>query len=467
MTFNLTELQLSQKYEFNVNVGVGNNKFAGWLALSPERITLKIMGERNDERDCPLNFTDDVDELVCEDLNKTFILRDLKFISGQSRLLRFPPKPIGYFEKTYHVGYVMFCPSGIPHNDAFVSISIHSKTVCEWIGNTITQENIIMSHHKGERIIDDPSKLAEFVVDIKGLGHLAVLYDLSIYSSSPDFKSGIFFPPYLSICFRNEIKAQDVKRLYDKIYNLFTFLTGDELLVDKIKVGAGFNNAASLYYPSGLFPKRKEHSCIFYPLGKDLRYDSLKLPPMPLDVFSKYFHLNNTDSEYWVKYLKYKRMENVEERFLGYFRILEALCHKQKNYLDDKLLSELITRVKPYLIKKFKDIKNVNSFLKGLPHYNNSKYNTAKCIQDFFSLIPAESTKCWKFMKKDIDSICKLRNDITHANDYYVNETEIYKTATLIEILIIFSLCSKIGIALDITAKLIHRLNGYFLIDKN
>ena len=114
--------------------------------------------------------------------------------------------------------------------------------------------------------------------------------------------------------------------------------------------------------------------------------------------------------------------------------------------------------------KKFNDSKNVKSFLNGIPSYNKSKYNTEKCIQDFFELLPNELSKNWKFTKRDIGDICKLRNDITHANDYYISEIEIEEKTKFLEVLLVLKLCTKIGLSLDIASKFIHFINGYFYI---
>lgn len=465
MTFDLKELQLNKSYEFDLVVEDGNNRFAGKLNLTPEKITLKIMGEDNEQRHCSIGFSD-LDKLTCTTLNCTFIINDLKIIRSQSRTLCRHPKFIGYFEYVFDVGYVMFCPSRISNGDRFKWFSIHSETISKWIGNTNIQENIIKSYHKKEPP-KELSKLTEFFVALNGVSSIGVTYNWSIHSSSPDFKSGILFPPSLFMTFNSELGVKEIKHQYDKTYNLFSFLTGGELLIDKIDIGYSdypFDNTGSLYYPTQIVKKRSPHNCIFYPLGKDLRFNSLGLPSMPLDIFSQYFTLSEKDSEYWKKYLRYKRMENVEERFLGFFRILETLCFKKKDYLDSKLLSDLSERIKPYLIKRFKDKKNVTSFISGLARYNSSKYNTEKRIQDFFIQIPTDISKNWKFQKKDIGDICKLRNDITHANDYYVNEFDIESKTKFIEILLIFSLFSKIGIDLMITSKLIDRLNEYHVV---
>ncbi len=468
MTIDLENLELNKSYKFDVVVEDGKNSFAGKLNLTPEKCTITIMGEQNEERNCTIGWYN-TDKLVCNDLNKKFLLYDLKCNSGRSSAISRYPKPIGYFEITFEVGFVIFFSSNISNYNSFRSICIHSKTICDWIGNTEKQEEIIRSYQRKEPIFNDLDKLIEFTVDVSGLGRLRVSYNLSIFSLTPEFKSGISFPPSLNIVFTKGNNAKEIKHTYDRIYNLFAFLTGDELSISRIDIGytySNYSNTGSLYYPSRTVGKKFSHNYIFYPLGKNIKYDSIGLPPMPLETINNYFSLSDLDVEYWGKYLKYKRMENVEERFLGFFRILEALCSKKKAYLDEDLLADLCRRIKPYLIKKFKDRSNVKSFIKGLPRHNRSKYNTEKCIQDFFELIPKELSYAWKFGKKDIGNICKLRNDITHANNYYVSESEIEEKTKFIETLLILSLCLKIGLSLDITAKFIYRINEYQLITK-
>ncbi len=461
MRFDLKKLELSKSYNFNVNVEDGKNHFAGKLILNPQKITITVMGEQTEGRKCLID-TKKIDKIVCRDLNRKFYLYDLKFLKGRSSVIG---KKIVYFENTLEVGFILYFQSGGYDDTSFEILSINSETVANWTGNTEKQEEILRSYHKKEKPDEYREKLTEFTIDITNLGKLFVKYELSTYYSYPDFKSGIIFPPSLNISFFNRLNATEVKYIFDNLLNLFIFLTGDELIIEDIKVGHfGSSNNGSLYYPSQTARKRLPHSPILFPLGHNLKFDQLNLPSLPLDIFKQYFELPDTDIGYFGKYIKYRRMSNVEERFLGFFRLLENLCFKQKVYLNDKLLNELINRVKPYLTKKFNDSKNVKSFLDGISRYNKSKYNTEKCIQDFFELLPNELSKTWKFTKRDIGDICKLRNDITHANDYYISEIEIEEKTRFLEVLLILKLCTKLGLSLDKASKFIHFINGYFHI---
>jgi hypothetical protein len=469
MSFDLKALKLAETYDFTVTVSDGTNSFAAKLYLSPEIITITIMGEENEERNCRLGW-DSVESLICHDLNKTFFLHDLSFIKGHDTHVSYQPKHIGFFEKVFEVGYVIFSPSHIYEGDLVASISIHSNKISEWVGNTNKQEEIIKSYNNKERIFDDPDKLNEFSTQLEGIGILGVGYNLSMHSSSPDFSAGIKFPPSLIIGFISPQLTNEIKSSFLKLYALLAFFIGNDFLIEQIDVffsSGTFGNEGGLYYPSASIKPKYNQSYPLFPLGKDVRLDSLGLPSLPISSFNNYYSLSEVLCGYFLKYLKYKRMENPEERFLGYFRILESLCISKKNYLDEELLGVVCKRAKSYLIKRFDDNKNVTSFLKGIPRYNNSKYNTEKCIQDFYLRIPKTISAKWTVEKRDIGSICKLRNDITHANDYNINTSQIEEKAKFIEVLLVYSLFEKLGIELSVAAEILHRISGYHLITKN
>jgi hypothetical protein len=200
---------------------------------------------------------------------------------------------------------------------------------------------------------------------------------------------------------------------------------------------------------------------ILFPLGDHLVNYQPNYPAFPINSFKEFYALEKKEVGYWEKYIKYRRMTNIEEIFLGYFRLLESLCYQKKAYLNGDLLKEISKKAEPYLIKKFKDKKNVKSFLNGLSRYNNSKYNTEKNIRYFLIKAPKELSSTWKFTKKDIGAICKLCNDITHANDYYVEKGEVENKAKFIEVLLLLRLFLMVGIPMEISSKIINRVDGY------
>jgi hypothetical protein len=78
--------------------------------------------------------------------------------------------------------------------------------------------------------------------------------------------------------------------------------------------------------------------------------------------------------------------------------------------------------------------------------------------------IPPHLSSKWTYQKKDIDRVCKLRNDISHANDYDVGEAEIEKMAKFCEVLLVVSLMLKLHVEMDAAIAVIDRLDGYSML---
>lgn len=52
--------------------------------------------------------------------------------------------------------------------------------------------------------------------------------------------------------------------------------------------------------------------------------------------------------------------------------------------MSDEKPNNLISRSKEYLYSVFNDKKNVDGLIKGIIRANGCKYNTEKCISDFY-----------------------------------------------------------------------------------
>lgn len=471
MTNDFKELLLNEKYNFEVTIETEQGTFAGDLVLTPEKIALKIMGENSGGRRYH-NFQD-AKQIICKGRNCTFVLMGLMFVRGGWRLIDPNPSSISYFESNFEVDNLIYCPQYLSNETSFTRFEIYSKTIMEWIGNTQKQSDIIHKYNNDKStFFKDNDFLEEFFLKIENLGAIGVLYRAVMHHSLTDFRAGILFPPTFYVSFESGKPQEETVSIYKQVYNLLSFITGDELEVEKVilayeKTGLNISNVASMYYPSQKQPKRSRESCVLFPLGKNLKYEMQGLPELPLEIFQTYFKFDNIYKGYFEKYIRYRRMENVEERFLGYFRILETLCHVKKNYLDEKLLKEIAKKAEPYLIKKFADTKSVKSFIKSLPKHNANKYNTDKCFQDFYeSLNFEECKKMWKYDKSEFVNICKLRNDMIHANNIDLLEEKIEEYAKFIEILLVVALFKKLDITDDVLENIIHRCKHYFLIMK-
>lgn len=453
----IKDLELNEEYIFDVNVHDGESRFAGRLELSPEKITLIVKGETTEARKCSFGFSD-INEVWCDTYKNSYILKNLKALRARSGALE--PK-IGYFEYVYEADYLVCFTDRMHKEQQFCGFSVDFEEAKSWIAYTNTQEKILKHHEEKTLFNNEDFDPTQFLTPLHNIGHITLVYNISTHYSASNYSSGLHFPPSLHLRLSEKKPLNHLKELYDKFYNFMSFIIGNDISVTRLKIFFDSTINASLYYPHTKYCRQRKSRYPLYPLGRDLRFDSFCYPEFDISSFDRFFSLKKKDSLKWNKYRKYRDMSSAEERFLGYFRLLESLVYKSKNYVDAETLSSLIEKFKPCLVKRFNDNRSVNSFLKGLPRYNGSKYNTEKCISDFYKTLPAEIREKWIFSMGDINSICKLRNDITHANDYYENDDELYKKSIFIETLLVFALYEKLGIPSDKVAPIIHRLDGH------
>ncbi len=161
----------------------------------------------------------------------------------------------------------------------------------------------------------DSSFFNEFNAEVLDVGNVGMHYQASIGYSPHEFNAGVQFPPLFYFYFNTPKSPRNAILLYDQIYNLMSFLLGGELDIEEVflSISSGFRKKASLYYPRKSIPERHEHSCILFPFGHNIRFDHLCLPALPMDVFSRYFNLDEKIIDYFEKYIRYRRMENIED----------------------------------------------------------------------------------------------------------------------------------------------------------
>lgn len=465
MAINPEKICLLEAHHFHVTVKDGKQRFAGKLTLSSERVTLMVTGEEYEERRCTLAGVD-IDSLICTNLNAKFLLLGLQCKSDMGSVIEHIPKSISYFEVHFEVENVVYFPKGMPSYPTFLGIELKFGALSNWLGNTHNQEKIIQEYASGARITEKPELFEEFTIQIEKEGDLGVHYSPTRYYSSPTFSAGIDFPPSLYCAFQEQKEPAQTIQFFSELRILFEFLVGGELDIEEVVFhyrSGPFIQKASLFYPNAKHHTSSHHSVVLYPLSRNLRFDTRKLPEFPITSFNSYFRLPEKERAYFHKYIKYRRVNSSEERFLGYFRILESLCRKTGNYIDSELLCKLTERSEPFLLKYFGDRKAVKAFLTRLPAFNNSKYNAEKCIGDFLKTVPPALSSMWVYQKSDLAKICQLRNDISHANDYQIPDDEIEKMCKFCEVLLVIALFLKLDVNMDSAVAVIGRMDGYHL----
>lgn len=460
------ELQLGESYEFRVTVKSKGAYFAGDLSLSPEECTLVVRGDVFEGRSSTLDWND-LDELQCESFEGTFDLLGLKRTAGSIRVLQRHPDLISHFEIRYAISRIIFRRLQSFDREEYVGFKIHSPSIARWIGITTTQHAIVMASEDNTLFAKNSPPKREFQVEVPDVGIVTVDYELRM-GQLQDFSIGLHYPPVLSVFFDTPRNASDVMTAIREMETLLWFLLGYPLVSDRIHLIT--QNGG--HWPTPLYvaghrqdTSDPERRYPFFPLGHNLSHDQLGLPPLPISVFPTYMGLPESDQAFIKKYLRYRQLDNPEERFLGFFRLLEKLCHQKEPFLRHDKLESLLTRATTFLIKYFDDPKNVRRIIKRMGHVNRSKLDAAGCIGRFMDALPATTRARWIYGATDLQAICKLRNDLTHANELEPDTSDIVTKAKFIETLLVIRLLLQIGVPVADAASISGRLWQHSLIE--
>jgi hypothetical protein len=462
-TMQIDQLLLNESYNFNVVVEDNKGeRFAGKLALSQRECTLVVVGEVTKDRHPDFSL-DGAKILVCSNGNATFILMNLKARAHFFGVLQRHPTSVNAFEMSYSIEYVIYSRSTISSSIKFAGIELQSSSLANWVGETTTQRQILSMFNSGTLFNGADQVPAEFEHSIPDVGTIAIGYAVSTYFSVMDLRTGFQFPPRMVFAF-NELKGvDDTFLLLHMLLDMLSFLLGHKVSVQAIALSTSLDRERfkpTLYF-SGAKTEKSEDSYAMFPLGHNNVRDDFGLPALPLESLNAYFNVNGQLPTYFKKYLRYRELENSEERFLGYFRLLEKLTFAQASYVDGERLAGLLDRAENFLTRYFKDRKGVTGLLKRIHRTNGSKLNAASCIREFMKLIPDELSGRWIFGSGDIDAICKHRNDLTHANEIEPNDQYIDVYAKFIEVLLVIALFNAIDMPPEFMVRVIPRMKGH------
>lgn len=444
-------LNLNQSYDFDVLVDDNGKKFSGKLLLTPDKCTLRVMGERTLSNNFFLSS-----ELKCSSFRQYFWLFDLNGISLSTRHI---DECLSFFECVFEVGFIVSSDSNFSSDSCIESLSIEAPMIKKWVGMTNIQDTLVKNFYSNKLSysIDDSSEVLQ---PIDEYGIFLVDYKLESYQSLRGFSSGIRFPPRLSIIFNPLIEMRNLKYEFNNFYELMSFFIGSDFEIEAIEFSMNknmFSEYSCVYFSQTNRTREREYP--LFPLGRNLIRNDLSLPELPLNSISQYFNLDKNNKASYSKYLRYKRMKSKEEQFLGYFRLLEKHTIKLGEFVTPDSLDGFLysnkDNIHENLIGKKKDISN---FVKRIKRINTSKYNTDKCITDFYKSLPENLRKKIALEKGDITKVCKLRNDITHANEYSICDNDLYKYTVAIDKLLYLVLLAVIGIQPRVTLALIDRI---------
>lgn len=290
--------------------------------------------------------------------------------------------------------------------------------------------------------------------------------------NSPEQKAGIEYPPFAYFAIEEPSNFFNAKKIVKDFFYIFYLILGYQIKLDKIIFDTdGINcleNKIDAYYYFPILSKQaekliKKSDYVLYPFGKNLRFDTSGLPDFPLDSLSIYFNLNDYKKDLFRKFNFYSNLPyNSEEKFLGLFRLVEKLTLIQKPYFADNIICEIFKIVKLKLIENNCNKKDIRNFISKCCKENVSKYNTEACIIKFLKSIHIDLKKEIKFDNDTIQKMVKLRNDITHVNDYYIDEEILISYIFFLDFLTIYLLLKEIKVEEDKISKVLLRYKYFY-----
>lgn len=411
--FNVETLFLDDEYTVDVKVNYSVNFcIAGILKISNKKILLEVFGETNSNN--KYEYKEYFDNLECTNyLNSTFRLLGVQLVNSHHSSLS---QDRGSFNSSFEVKEILYNNNHIMNDIQFHGLSFKSEDIVKWIGNTNLQQTIIDNYY-AKKIAEVDTK--EFIIDLGDL-YLVVHYPITTYMNSPEQKAGITFVPVVNIQMKEQSTFEVLKEKYHELLNLLYLLLGYDIKVSQTLLYSDNNDTISYYYNQEL--DRKNDNSLFLSLGYNLRFEQGNSNKLPLEVFQSYFKLSAYKKRLFSYYRKYKMFNHGEESFLGFYRILENTMFDDEHITDEMknllFVEENREDLQEHHIKKCKKLKDCIAYIKLLVFYN---------------LLDDQLKEELKITKQDIRDMLKLRNDITHFNEYDVSIKKITEYAIFLE----------------------------------
>ncbi|WP_411583132.1 HEPN domain-containing protein [Acinetobacter nosocomialis] len=425
-------LLLKNEYIKDVKVYDNTSVYAGVLTLKPNECYLEISTERETSENF---YASKKIECYCND--GSYLLYGLKLLQMSHTFLEAQENDIiCSVSIKFEIQYVLFINGFLPSLDTKInSFAINTDFIKKWTLQTETQNQILINYIKNEGY--SSYYATEFEQHINNYGKVGVYYLPSQFTSIEELNSGIKIHPQLKISFEEKLDFSKLFNEFNDLYQLLTVFNGGDFQIDSIEfeIDEWNSKTAYLYYPSS--HNYEDLNYVLLPLGKDLIFNDQGLKQLPLVFFDNYYNLTANKMDIFKKYLRYKQLSSLEEKFLGYFRLLEKLVAKKESFVDDRELAILLKRSKSYLIKKLNTKKKIIESLNDRIKYANTlKLNIERCIGDFYETIPQDIRNHLEFNKEDLKDIVDLRNNITHAKDYSIKDYELYNYTVFIHSLL-------------------------------
>ena len=342
---------------------------------------------------------------------------------------------IGSFYDEYEVSEILFNSKNNVKIDNFIQLSFSSKDLQKWIQTTNLQRKILDNYLLKEHNNID---LKEVVIDIENM-YLIIHYPTTRYLDSSNNRAGIKFKPTINLSFQQEVSFEYIRKKYFELLNLLYLVFGYDLNIDEINL---LNDESSFSYFYKQKLDRTYDKNVFIPLGHNLKFNN-NIMETPLSIFQNYFKLDDYKKSFFKVFRKYKMFHYTEDKFLGYFRILENLMFDKKEKFTESYMKIYLENINLSDEEKLEEKSKLEKNLDKSIIDRKEKIKFIVFHNKFINVV-SDNYKL-KVNFTDVEEIVKLRNDISHFNDYKITQNNLEKYIDYLEILVNYVLLRLIG----------------------
>lgn len=354
---------------------------------------------------------------------------------------------------------VIYSRSNLNNIESYQAISFYSGGINKWLGNTSKINKIINDSIVSK--LPEQADLVEFKRTLKNYGTLGGYYSYKYGGLDGIYSVGMSVTPHITLHFEKLVDLNGLLDNYIDLYMIMRFLIGKHLNFTSVKICAGNQSThkdINLYLPEKIYSGSELHNAMSFPYSS--AYHDASEKQFPLHIFDNYFSEENKEVNLLLKkFINYSLVDSDEERFLGFYRILEMITYKQSFYVDENELSVLLERAKGILQKKFKG-SSISKFKRAVLRANKSKENTETCVRRYIKNMPQEFVSRMGLNKIKIDELCKVRNNMTHQPLFSVSESKLYDCMVTSKLLVCIILMSKLGVPINQIEE-VANLNGW------
>ncbi|HHA1770876.1 TPA: hypothetical protein ACOEDU_004431 [Enterobacter ludwigii] len=340
---------------------------------------------------------------------------------------------------------ILYSRSNLNNIESYQAISFFSSGVSQWLGNTLKLNKIISDSIVTK--LPEQEDLVEFERTLKNVGTLGGYYSYKYGGLDGIYTVGMSVTPHVTLHFDKLVDLNGLLDKYIDLYMIMRFLIGKHLDFTSVKIHEGNQSRQrdiNLYLPEKIYSGSELHNAMSFPYSSGYHDDSEKA--FPLHIFDNYFSEESKEINLLLKkFISYSLVDSDEERFLGFYRILEMITYKQSFYVDENELSVLLERAKGILQKRFKGT-SISKFKRAVLRANKSKENTETCVRRYIKNMPQEFVTRMGLDKIKIDELCKVRNNMTHQPLFSVSESKLHDCMVTSKLLVCIILMSKLGV---------------------